>query len=126
MEDTDIVGFGLAPRINAVGRLADARAAVELLTTESVEEAQKLAGQLELENARRQELCERIFEEADRYVSRNIDLATDKALAIFDKGWQPRRGWYRCLETGREISQTRFHRRARSHRRRGEGFGAQC
>ena len=38
-EDTDLVGFGLAPRINAVGRLADAKVAVELLTTDDAQVA---------------------------------------------------------------------------------------
>ncbi len=85
-EDTDLVGFGLAPRINAVGRLADANAAVELLTTEDPELAETLARQLQNENARRQELCERIFAEADLYVATKLDAA-DKAIAIYDENW---------------------------------------
>lgn len=86
-EDTDLVGFGLAPRINAVGRLSDAKAAVELLTTESEDVANELAKQLQTENARRQELCETIFAAADRMVTKKFDLSKDKAIAIYDEDW---------------------------------------
>ncbi len=86
-EDTDLVGFGLAPRINAVGRLSDAKTAVELMTTESEEVAEQLAGQLQRENVRRQELCEKIFTEADHYVSTKLNLTRDRAIAIYHEGW---------------------------------------
>jgi single-stranded-DNA-specific exonuclease RecJ len=82
---TDVVGFGLAPRINAVGRLADANLAVDLMTTEDMETAEKLAKQLELENARRQDLCEKIFVEADQMVaSKKIN---GRGIAIYKKDW---------------------------------------
>jgi single-stranded-DNA-specific exonuclease RecJ len=86
-EDTDLVGFGLAPRINAVGRLADAKVAVELLTTDDVQLADSLAANLQTENAKRQELCERIFAEADYMVSTKVDLENDKAIAIYKSDW---------------------------------------
>ena len=86
-QDTDIVGFGLAPRINAVGRLADARAAVELMTTDDAQTADNLAKQLQFENAKRQELCEQIFAEADQMVQQKVDLNKDKAIAIYSEGW---------------------------------------
>lgn len=86
-EDTDVVGFGLAPRINAVGRLADARAAVELMTTDDSSVADNLAKQLQVENTKRQELCERIFAEADRMITNKLDLERDRAIAIYDAGW---------------------------------------
>lgn len=86
-QDTDLVGFGLAPRINAVGRLSDARSAVELLTTDDREVAQLLAKQLQLENSRRQELCERIFFEAEQMIHSDIDLQKDRGIAIYKEGW---------------------------------------
>lgn len=86
-EDTDLVGFGLAPRLNAVGRLSDAKKAVELLTTDSQAEAEELAQQLALENARRQDLCDRIFTEADHMVRTKVDMIRDRAIAIFSEGW---------------------------------------
>ncbi len=86
-EDTDLVGFGLAPRINAVGRLSDAKTAVELMTTDDEEVAEQLAGQLQRENIRRQELCEKIFAEADHYVSTRLNLTRDRGIAIYQEGW---------------------------------------
>lgn len=85
--DTDVVAFGLAPRINAVGRLSDAGAAVELLTTDDQATAENLAKQLQLENSRRQELCDQIFSEANQMVVNTIDLSKDRAIAIYKEGW---------------------------------------
>ncbi len=86
-DGTDIVGFGLAPRINAVGRLADAGLAVELMTVEDEQKAQELAQQLEHENARRQELCEQIFFEADQKAKQALANGKDAALALYSEGW---------------------------------------
>lgn len=85
-EGTDLVGFGLAPRINAVGRLSDANLAVKLMVTDDEDEAGKLANQLELENARRQELCEQIFNAADQVAAQCMQSG-DRALAIYDAKW---------------------------------------
>ena len=85
-EGTDLVGFGLAPRINAVGRLSDANLAVKLMITDDVEEADKLARQLELENERRQEMCEQIFFQADQKVAHQGNPA-NRAIAIYDADW---------------------------------------
>jgi single-stranded-DNA-specific exonuclease RecJ len=86
-EDTDMVGFGIAPRINAVGRLADAKVAVELLTTEDPNVAAELARQLQNENQKRQEICERIFTEATQLITSELDLKKDKAIAIYKSDW---------------------------------------
>ena len=40
-----------------------------------------------MKNAKRQELCERIFAEADQMVSSRADLINDKAIAIYKSGW---------------------------------------
>ncbi len=87
MDGTDIVGFGLAPRINAVGRLADASLAVDLMTVEDDGQAHDLAHQLELENARRQELCEQIFMEADLKAKQALAQGNDQALALYSASW---------------------------------------
>lgn len=87
MEGSDIVGFGLAPRINAVGRLADASLAVKLMTVEDADEAEQLARQLESENMRRQELCEQIFFEADLKAKAALASGQDRALALYSPDW---------------------------------------
>ncbi|WP_165279860.1 single-stranded-DNA-specific exonuclease RecJ [Paenibacillus protaetiae] len=59
------VGFGIAPRINAAGRLDHARRAVELLISPSYDEAILTASALDLLNKERQRLVEGIVKEAE-------------------------------------------------------------
>lgn len=58
------VAFGLAPRINASGRMSHATRAVSLLTSTSVEEAESIANELDILNKERQLLVEDIANEA--------------------------------------------------------------
>ena len=62
--DTGAVGFRLAPRINAAGRLGHPGAALELLLTDDRDEASRLAAKLEELNRERQAVEERIVREA--------------------------------------------------------------
>ncbi|HEY6052616.1 MAG TPA: single-stranded-DNA-specific exonuclease RecJ [Gaiellaceae bacterium] len=62
--DEGAIGFRLAPRINAAGRLCRPQAALHLLLTESKEEAALLARELEELNRERQSVEERILREA--------------------------------------------------------------
>ena len=62
--DEGAVGFRLAPRINAAGRLCRPREALELLLTDDREEAERLAGRLEALNRERQGVEDRILREA--------------------------------------------------------------
>ncbi|MBA3376176.1 MAG: single-stranded-DNA-specific exonuclease RecJ [Actinobacteria bacterium] len=62
--DASAVGFRLAPRINAAGRLGRPDAALELILTEDAEEARQLASELEDLNRDRQAVEDRILREA--------------------------------------------------------------
>src|SRR4029453_10054518 len=62
--DEGAVGFRLAPRINAAGRLSHPELALELLLTEDAETAARLAASLEELNRERQAVEERILREA--------------------------------------------------------------
>ncbi|MBM5821520.1 MAG: single-stranded-DNA-specific exonuclease RecJ [Cyanobacteria bacterium K_Offshore_surface_m2_011] len=62
--DAEAVGFQLAPRINAVGRLGDPQLVVDLLTTDDPERALELARSCEALNRQRRELCSAIEAEA--------------------------------------------------------------
>jgi len=62
--DAGAVGFRLAPRINAAGRLGHPRAALELLLTDDVDDARRLAAELETLNRDRQTVEERIRRDA--------------------------------------------------------------
>jgi single-stranded-DNA-specific exonuclease len=62
--DAGAIGFRLAPRINAAGRLGHPCTALELLLTEEPKEAERLAGELETLNRDRQTVEDRILREA--------------------------------------------------------------
>ena len=62
--DAGAIGFRLAPRINAAGRLGHPGTALELLLTDDAKEADRLAGELETLNRDRQAVEDRILREA--------------------------------------------------------------
>lgn len=62
--NAETVGFQLAPRINAAGRLVHASLALELLITDDQDEAIRLAKELDETNTRRKDLTARILSEA--------------------------------------------------------------
>jgi single-stranded-DNA-specific exonuclease len=81
------IGFYLAPRLNALGRLADANSAVELLTTDDPSRARILAAELEGLNARRKLLSDQIFEAAVEQVERDPSLLAGGALVLSHPAW---------------------------------------
>jgi single-stranded-DNA-specific exonuclease len=83
------IGFRLAPRLNAVGRLADARRGVELLTTASGEEARKLAAELEVHNAERRALEDAVVAEATAIAEMHVAAGASAALVVAAEGWHP-------------------------------------
>ncbi len=58
------VGFVIGPRLNAAGRLGDPNDGVRLLLSDDQEEAAQIAGRLDEQNRRRQEIVEEAFEQA--------------------------------------------------------------
>lgn len=81
--DTITLGFTIAPRINAAGRLEHADIALKLLTTTDYAEAIDLANRIEEINRRRQDITARIVSEAKEKAAaisdRNILVLTDSA-----------------------------------------------
>lgn len=84
--DSDMIGFQLAPRLNAAGRLADADTALRLLLSDDGEEAALLASRLEELNRQRKALADQIMLEADKEAS-DYCRRGDKALVIAGKDW---------------------------------------
>ena len=82
------VGFALAPRLNAAGRLHDPTEALELLLTNDEAEAQRLARQLGESNAQRRSEQERILAEAKAQVN-VAELARTRMLVVSGEGWHP-------------------------------------
>lgn len=81
------IAFALAPRINAAGRLGQARLAVELLTTDNAERAKALADYLDQLNKNRQTVERRIFKEARDMVAANSEWETQPALVLAHHDW---------------------------------------
>jgi single-stranded-DNA-specific exonuclease len=79
------IGFGLAPRINAAGRLADANRAVQLMITEDETQAAALADELNSDNQERQVLCAEIFESALQMIE--SEHLKDNVLALASPDW---------------------------------------
>jgi single-stranded-DNA-specific exonuclease len=82
------VGFILAPRLNAAGRIGDANDGLRLLLSDDPNEAARLARELETLNARRQALDQRILDEAIELADRTLQ-ADDRALVLASEAWHP-------------------------------------
>ena len=86
---TGAVGFRLSPRLNAGGRLADARIAVELLTTDDAARAEQLAAELDQENRQRQSIEQEILNDAIHAVERLPEFETRRSLVLASADWHP-------------------------------------
>lgn len=82
------IGFKLAPRLNAIGRMGHARLAVEMLTRADAEGAVKIASNLEQQNRARQTLQKRIAAEAKAMVrEQGQDSDAVRAIVLASGGW---------------------------------------
>jgi single-stranded-DNA-specific exonuclease len=88
IEVGDIV-FGIAPRINAVGRLGSALRAVKLLTTRDRSFSREVAGVLEDENRRRKDIDNTTLEEAVAEIQRTMDPFDARSIVLSREGWHP-------------------------------------
>jgi len=80
------LGFVIGPRINACGRVSDARAALELLLTSDQKQATQIARMLSTDNKKRQAIEQQIFKDAIGRVTRE-KYDDDRVLVIADKAW---------------------------------------
>lgn len=81
---TATIGYQIAPRLNAAGRIKHATAALGLLMTDDAAEARRLAAELDQTNSERQGLTERLFTEALDQVPKD-PLPT--LLAVVGNDW---------------------------------------
>jgi single-stranded-DNA-specific exonuclease len=84
--DASAIGFRLAPRINAAGRLYRADAGLELLLTEDPERARAVAEELDTVNAERRDVETRIRFEAEALVA---EAGPSAAFVLAGEGWHP-------------------------------------
>jgi single-stranded-DNA-specific exonuclease len=81
------VSFGLAPRLNAAGRLDSPAPALELLLARRPERARELAAGLEASNHQRRRVEQEIFDAAARRVEEDPELAQAPCLVVAGEGW---------------------------------------
>ena len=81
--------FGVAPKINAAGRLGDANRSVELLTTSDKQRAKSLANELMQENQKRQVIQKEVVDAAFNIIHANIDLKNERAIVLAGREWHP-------------------------------------
>ena len=79
------IAFGIAPRINASGRLDTVDAALKVLISDNKQEIEMAIQSLNEFNKIRQELCQNIFAEADEMVKREGNK--NSAIVLFNKEW---------------------------------------
>ncbi|WP_227940176.1 single-stranded-DNA-specific exonuclease RecJ [Alkalihalobacillus deserti] len=83
----DHVGFGIGPRINAAGRLESADPAVALLLSESHDEAEHLASEIDDLNKERKAVVSEITEAAIQVVESQFPPSEHEVLVIAGEGW---------------------------------------
>jgi single-stranded-DNA-specific exonuclease len=84
--DEIALGFGIAPRINAAGRVSDPHIALAFLTTDRESEAEELLSQLNDANKKRQDIEEVILREAMAQVETE-GLGRENSVVLFQEDW---------------------------------------
>lgn len=87
--NTKDVGFALAPRINAAGRLGDAGTAVDLLLTDDPLLAVELADNLDKGNRERQQIVRLVLAEAMGMLDAELSLSSGRVIVLASPGWHP-------------------------------------
>jgi single-stranded-DNA-specific exonuclease len=83
------IGYQLAPRLNALGRLGDANQGVELLMTPDVSRARILAAEADGLNYQRRLITGQILQAALTQIERDPSLLDYRALVLAGQGWHP-------------------------------------
>lgn len=85
--NTGHLGFRIAPRLNAGGRLEDALQGVTLLTTQDENEAERIALHLDQLNQARQAMETQIVGEANAAIKQAVNFRTDRAIILMGENW---------------------------------------
>ncbi|OGX41238.1 MAG: single-stranded-DNA-specific exonuclease RecJ [Omnitrophica WOR_2 bacterium RIFCSPLOWO2_01_FULL_41_12] len=81
------VSYILGPRINASGRMDSAQVSLDLLMSEKEDEARKLAMALDAHNRQRQKIENKILEEAQDIIDKEINFKEHKVIVIAKEDW---------------------------------------
>ena len=81
------IGFRIGPRINAVGRMAGASAAVDLFSAATDDEAREIAGQLNSQNIERQQVEATIVEQIMNLIELEPHHAEGRVAVLAGEDW---------------------------------------
>ena len=81
------IGFGLAPRLNAGGRMGDAKRGVLLFTTRDEEEAAAISAELEVENSHRKETEQMILKQVTDRIEASDAIRNSRVMVVAGEGW---------------------------------------
>ena len=84
--DSTTISFGIAPRINACGRMGHQEEALKLFLSKDPAEVNELIQKLNMYNSKRQETEKNIYNEAINQIEKN-DLAKNDVIVIGGNGW---------------------------------------
>lgn len=85
--DSTNISFGIAPRINAAGRMGTAERALDLLLADDPYSASEMAEEVNVMNTQRHTEEDKIFNEAVAYLQDHSELAHLPILVVSGKGW---------------------------------------
>ncbi len=81
------VGFRIAPRLNAAGRISDPMKALYLLITNKYTEALKISDELNKNNYERQKIEEKILNEAIKLIEKDNRIKNKKSIVLYSDSW---------------------------------------
>ena len=81
------VGFKIAPRLNAAGRISDPQKALKLLITDNYAQALEISNELNKNNYERQKIEEKIITEAIKLIEKNDKIKTKKSIVLYSDSW---------------------------------------
>lgn len=82
----DII-FKIGPRINASGRMMKGKEAVDLLLSNTIEDAREKSMNIDHYNDDRRELDKRITDEAMLFIDENVNMKEKKSLVVYNETW---------------------------------------
>ncbi len=87
--NTGRIAFGLAPRLNAAGRIDDPLKGFKLLTAKKLSKAIPIARLLEEQNRQRQAIEADTIREAQEMIEKHVCLSTNRIIVLGKKDWNP-------------------------------------
>ena len=84
--DSNTISFGVAPRINACGRMGEAEEALKLLLSKNINEVNELTKKLNERNKTRQEIEKQIYESVIEKINKD-HLEKHRVIVVGGKGW---------------------------------------